>query len=97
MVRDAPHGDGGDRQEARRLAAGEAGVAHHPEVDLVDDLGGRERLVGSPAPQRAVGDLPELLIHQRREPVERLPVAAGEREERVSLLVRSVHARIEQD
>ena len=67
----APHRLRGDRQEVVAIRGGELPLLQEPEVDLVDQRGGRERVTGRLAAELSPRNLTQLVIDERDEPLER--------------------------
>jgi hypothetical protein len=76
---DLPHGDGGDGQEVAAVVPVGARLIDQPEISLVDQPAGVERIVpGAPA-QLDAGDPPQVLVEQRHQLVDGVRVAGAVR------------------
>ena len=73
---DAAHQVGGDGEEVGAALPRHVLRVHQPEVRLVDERRGLERVTGALAPEVARRLEAQLLVDERDEPVERLPVTA---------------------
>lgn len=54
---------------------GQLTLLERPEIDFVDERGGRQRVIGRFAVELAARDPAQLVVHQRDQAVDRLRVA----------------------
>jgi hypothetical protein len=73
------HRPGRDREKVRTIGRVHT-AAGQLQVRLVDKAGGVKRSRGVLASERTARQSPELVVDERKQPVERLAIAAAERE-----------------
>ena len=72
---DPAHGLGGDREEVAAVLPGDARLVDEAEIRLVDDGRRLERVARALSPELALGDLAQLRIDERHEPLDGRRVA----------------------
>jgi hypothetical protein len=71
------HGGCRDAEEMGPVGEVLIGLGHHPQIDLVDQRGGLQGVVGTLALEVAVGKLAQLLVSDRGQPVDRTGLAVA--------------------
>ena len=72
---DPPHRLRGDRQEIVAVRRGQLTLVQEPEVHLVNERRGRERVIGRFPTELPTGDLTQLVVDERYEPLEGFTIA----------------------
>ena len=75
---DVPHGLGGDRQEMGARLPLHAIDLDELEIGLVDERGRVERMAVPLEAELSAGDSPKLVVNQRDELVQSVPVATAQ-------------------
>src|ERR1041385_9245254 len=84
----APHGSGGDCEEVGAVPPIVPHGPSEPQVDLVRELGGLERVPWPLAAQVRAGDTPQLGVNHGHQPLASVPVAVAQALEEQGHLVR---------
>ena len=74
LDQDLPHRVGGNGAEVGAVLPAIRTILHQPQVRLVDEAGRLKRLAGTLAAEVAGREPPQLLINDRQQRVERLPL-----------------------
>jgi hypothetical protein len=78
-----PHGSGGDRQEVGSIYRVHPAAARKLDVGLVDEGRGVEGVIGPLASQLPTGHRAQLLVDDRQQPVQCVPLATANRLEKL--------------
>ena len=74
---DPPHRLGGDGEKAVAIGGGELALPQEPKVDLMNEGGGRERVIGRLSPELSPRDVTKLVVHEGHESLERVAIACA--------------------
>ena len=74
---DPPHRLGGDGEKAIAIGGGQLALPQKPKVNLVNEGGGRERVIGRLPPELSPRHVTKLVVHERHESLERVAIACA--------------------
>src|SRR5206468_1646933 len=80
---DAAHGARGDGEKLRAIGPLRARLVDQPQVGLVNQCGGAERVVGALAPELVVGDAAQLFVDDGEQPIHGAGVAGPPGKEQI--------------
>ena len=74
---DPPHRLGGDGEEAIAIGGGKLALPQKAKIDLMNEGGGRERVIGRLSPELSPRDVTKLVVHEGHELLERIAIACA--------------------
>ena len=74
---DPPHRLGGDAEKAVAIGGGQLALLQQPKVDLMNEGGGRERVIGRLSQELSARHVTKLVVHERHESLERVAIACA--------------------
>src|SRR5262245_54108566 len=91
LDQDVAHSHGGDAEEVRPVLPIDLFFINQPQVDLMNQVGGLERVTGALRAQIISGQASQLTVDQRRQFIERSFVAIAPPDEHLSYVRRGCH------